>query len=93
MYAFKKFCSMEQGLTDAEAAALLTDIAISKEWCAPRDPLKGGSLLAMSKQDGSKPNAWMIKAAYYHLANNGYSPKTELERLGLEYGQELHGQE
>lgn len=86
IYAFKKFCSMEQGLSDSQAASLLTGIATSKKWCAPREPLKGSALLAMSKQNGSKPNYWMIKAAYYYLINNDFQPKTELEKLALEFG-------
>jgi hypothetical protein len=91
IYVFKKFCSMEQGLSDSQAASLLTDIAVSNGWCKPRAPLKGGALLAMSKRNGSKPNAWMIKAAYHHLTKNNFIPRTELEKQGLKSGEEFQG--
>ncbi len=86
MYSYRKYCSMVKKMTDARAAENLTIVAINKGWCEERRPLKGGSLLGMSKAGGSRVNGWMVKAAYHYLLSEHYMPKTEGESMGFEFG-------
>ena len=86
IYSYRKYCSMVKKMTDARAAENLTTVAINNGWCEERKPLKGGALVGMSKKGGSKVNSWMVNAAYHYLLSENYTPKTEGESMGFEFG-------